>query len=168
MDRSYYLSLRQDFAPQDIKLVVVAESPPVSGKYFYDTTGATTEHLFSALMRRVGFSPLSKAEGLRELQRLGWILIDATYEPVDKLVGPPRDQVLVRDFPLLVADLAAVTNNQTPIVLIKTNVCRVLEARLVAQGYNVINRGRIIYFPSHGRQKQFAQQFDEVLKDASI
>jgi hypothetical protein len=29
----------------------VAESPPASGLYFYDETGATTEPLFAALMR---------------------------------------------------------------------------------------------------------------------
>jgi hypothetical protein len=62
--------------------VTIAESPPASGKYFYDPTGATSEWLFAALMKQIGFSPSNKEEGLREFQRRGWILIDATYEPV--------------------------------------------------------------------------------------
>jgi hypothetical protein len=83
MKRSEYLDLRRLYEPQSlVRLVTIAESPPASGKYFYDPTGATSEWLFAALMKQIGFSPSNKEEGLREFQRRGWILIDATYEPV--------------------------------------------------------------------------------------
>jgi hypothetical protein len=83
MKRSEYLDLRRLYEPQSlVRLVIIAESPPASGKYFYDPTGATSEWLFAALMKQIGFSPSNKEEGLREFQRRGWILIDATYEPV--------------------------------------------------------------------------------------
>jgi hypothetical protein len=39
-DRAYYHSLRRLYEPDDIKLIVVAESPPHTGKYFYDKSGA--------------------------------------------------------------------------------------------------------------------------------
>jgi hypothetical protein len=153
MHRDYYHSLRQRFLPETVKLAVVAESPPASGKYFYDQTGAITEPLFSAFMRHLRISPLTKEQGLREFQKSGWILIDATYEPVDKLSPSARDQVIVRDYPLLLEDLARLVNKQTRIVLIKRNVCSLLEPRLERDGYRVINQGNVIYFPSHGRQK---------------
>jgi hypothetical protein len=44
-----YLSLRREFEPTTITLVIVAESPPASGKYFYDPDGEVSEPLFNAL-----------------------------------------------------------------------------------------------------------------------
>lgn len=73
------------YQPQKIGLLIVAESPPASGKYFYDPTGSTKEPLFSAIMKHLGLSPATKEVGLREFQLRGWVLVDATYQPVDKL-----------------------------------------------------------------------------------
>ena len=84
-DREYYLRFRREYEPENVRLVIVAESPPASGKYFYDPTGSTKEPLFAALMRQLGLSPINKEAGLRELQQRGWILVDATYQQVDKL-----------------------------------------------------------------------------------
>jgi hypothetical protein len=29
-------------------------------------------------------------------------------------------------------------------------------------GFNVLNNGRVVYFPSHGRQRDFDRQFREI------
>jgi hypothetical protein len=63
--RSRYLSFRRKFEPASIRLVIVAESPPHSGKYFYNPTGVMTEPLFAALMKQLGVDPKTKNEGLR-------------------------------------------------------------------------------------------------------
>ena len=80
--RNEYLAFRRKFEPENIRLVIVAESPPASGKYFYNPAGAVSEPLFAAFMLQLGFTPTTKEMGLREFQRRGWILVDATYEPV--------------------------------------------------------------------------------------
>ena len=95
--RSEYLAFRRSFEPESIRLVIVAESPPASGKYFYNPTGALTEPLFAGLMLQLGFSPTSKESGLREFQRRGWVLVDATYEPVNALSGAARNEVITGD-----------------------------------------------------------------------
>jgi hypothetical protein len=64
--RSDYLSLRREFEPMGVTLVIVAESPPISGKYFYDPDGEVSEALFNALMKQLGIQPKKKLEGLRE------------------------------------------------------------------------------------------------------
>ena len=51
-------------------------------------------------------------------------------------------------------------------VLIKANVCRMLEPKLAADDFILLNRGRVVDFPSSGRQKDFEPQFDAVLKSA--
>jgi hypothetical protein len=78
LTRDKYHALRRKFEPQNIRLVIIAESPPKTGKYFYNPAGVINEPLFSALMQQLGVKPTSKEEGLREFQRRGWILLDAT------------------------------------------------------------------------------------------
>jgi hypothetical protein len=168
MQRSEYLAYRSEFQPDSIKLVIVAESPPATGKYFYNPTGALAEPLFAALMKQISFVPATKESGLREFQRRGWILIDATYEPVNKLGKAAKDEVIVRDYPLLRDDLIALLRDRsTPLVLMKANVREVLEPRLTEDGFNVLNNGRAIYFPSHGWQPDFHRQFSAILKSTS-
>jgi hypothetical protein len=166
-ERDYYLRLRREHEPENIRLVIVAESPPASGKYFYDPTGSTKEPLFAAIMLQLGLSPVTKEIGLHVLQRRGWVLVDATYQPVDKLTkdaSHDRDEVIAKDYPLLLADLASLMPNRSiPLVLIKANVCRILEPLLLKDGFSVLNGGRAIYFPSHGRQTEFKDQFSAVL-----
>ena len=58
--------------------------------------------------------------------------------------------------------IALSPNLSVPLVLIKANVCKLLESRLRDDGFNVLNRGRAIYFPSHGWQGRFHIQFGEV------
>jgi len=164
-DRNAYLSMRRRYEPDIVRLAIVAESPPASGLYFYNPAGAVSEPLFRALMRQLPFLPATKESGLREFQRRGWVLVDATYEPVNELPNGKRDEMMTRDYHLLRDDLARLSPDRSvPLILIKENVCRLLEPRLKKDGFNVLNAGRVIYFPSHGRQKDFHRQFAAVLE----
>jgi hypothetical protein len=160
--RSEYLSMRREFEPtsERVKLVIVAESPPIGGKYFYNTSGEVTEPLFRALMRELGHITLkTKSEGLRKFKQRGWVLVDATYEQVNALDSPTRDRAILRDYSQLCDDLKQLLSTRwkkVPLVLIKANVCRLLEPLLKADGFNVLNpRGHIVPFPSHGHQSKF-------------
>jgi hypothetical protein len=163
--KEVYLTYRGAFAPERTKLVIVAESPPVSGLYFYNPDGKVTEPLFAAMMRQLTYSPRTKEDGLREFQGRGWLLVDATYEPVNGLGEKARDVIIVRDYPLLRSDLETLLPNKAvPIALVKANVCRLLEPWLNEDGFKVLNRGAPVYFPSNGRQAEFHKQFAAVLK----
>jgi hypothetical protein len=117
-------------------------------------------------MKQLGLSPNTKAAGLREFQQRGWVLVDATYQPIDKLKSASRDGVIIRDYPLLRDDLAQLNPDRSaPLILIKANVCKLLEPRLTADGFKVLNGGHSIYFPGHGRQNDFARQFRAVLSE---
>ena len=169
MERSDYIAYRSKFIPASIGLVIVAESPPSSGKYFYNPGGATSEPLFAALMAQLGITPITKESGLREFQRRGWVLVDATYEPVNAIkANRIRDAVIKRDYPLLRDDLSGILPDRSvPVVLLKANVCRLLEPSLTDDGFNVLNRGCVVYFPGTGRQSDFHRQFSGVLQSAN-
>src|SRR6266571_752873 len=163
--RAEYIDLRRRYEPESIRLVIIAESPPASGKYFYDPAGVSSEPLFAALMKQLRLSPLTKEDGLREFQRSGWVLVDATYEPVNKLAASGRDRAIDRDYPLLRDDLASLMSDRSiSLVVIKKNVCRILKPKLVQDGFNVLNGDRLIYFPSTGQQKEFHRQFGAILE----
>ncbi len=169
MNRDDYLRLRRPYEPEHaaVRIVIVAESPPMSGKYFYDPAGKPSEPLFSALLLQLGSDRVATKEaGLLLFQRAGWVLVDATYEPVNGRSKAERDRAIERDYPLLRADLdSLIPGRSAPLILIKANVCRVLEPRLAADRFIVLNRRRDIYFPSNGRQPDFARQFRDVVRD---
>jgi hypothetical protein len=159
------MRLRRAYTPERLKLAIVAESPPASGKYFYDDKGKVSEPLFAALMQHVGFEDgraPTKADGLRRFQEKGWLLVDATYEPVNELPDRQKADVIKRDYASLRHDLEGLGGPH--LILIKANVCRLLEPLLVHDGFNVLNRGRVVYFPSNGRQREFHQQFSDILR----
>jgi hypothetical protein len=162
--RSEYLSLRRVYEPSRPTLIIVAESPPASGRYFYNPQGSITEPLFAALVKQLGVSAASKEAGLLEFQRHGWVLVDATYQPVNALSPSGRNAVVRRDYPQLRQDLRVLTGGRsTPLLLLKANICRILEPQLIGDGFNVINRGRVVYFPSTGQQLRFHGQFAGIL-----
>ena len=167
--RGEYFHLRRRFEPTSVALVIVAKSPPISGKYFYDPDGKVSEPLFSALMKQLSIEPETKFRGLTEFQRQGWALVDATYDPVNAHDKRGRDLVIDRGYPELCSDLTrllATRWSKVPLVLIKANVCKLLDPRLEKDGFNVLNKGRIVYFPSSGRQRDFDRQFREIVPQA--
>lgn len=156
--RSYYVALREQYRPSDVRLIFIAESPPVSGKYFYDKLGTVTEPLFRAMMFDIlHIQPETKYEGLMAFKDQGYLLVDATYSPVNTISSnSERDEVILADYPALVADLLEITpDRSTRIIIIKANVCRLLDVRLTQDKFNVLNNGLVIPFPSTGQQGNF-------------
>ena len=94
-------------------------------------------------------------------------MADATYEPVnvDAYKKVERNGIIMRDYPLLRHDLLSLTPDRSvPIIVIKSNVCELLDPALSSDGFNVLNRGQKIFFPSNGRQTDFHRQFADVLR----
>jgi hypothetical protein len=167
LDKAHYLRLRNEYEPKHPRLIFVAESPPASGKYFYDPSGRKTEPLFAATMRLVLSSPpQSIVNGLDAFRDSGYVLVDATYQPVNKgLSNRQREEIILGDYSPLKMDLLSLTPQQDiPILLVKANVCRLLEPRLLQDGFKVINEGIVIPFPSTGNQKVFQTRIEPLLR----
>ena len=164
MTKSEYIQFRDRFTPENPKIIFILESPPVSGLYFYNPNGKTTEPLFKAMMKDVlEITPNTKEEGLREFAALGYLVIDATYTPVNNLDDEEADAIIDRDFPLLVEDLRKHAGVETAIVLVKANVCAALEPKLNVAGFKVLNDGVRIRFPGTGNQRKFRTAIRKVL-----
>ena len=49
-------------------------------------------------------------------------------------------------------------DKSVPIIMVKVNVCDVIDSRLTRDGFNVLNKGLRVYFPACGRQRTFREQ----------
>ncbi len=155
--KDYYLNLRKQYLPKKLKCIVIAESPPDSGKYFYDISGRIKEPLFSAFMKVLGINPNTNKEGLEIFQNKGFYLIDATYKQVNKYKNSKRNKMILDSFPDLLKDLKNLKAKKVPILLVKTNIFKLLSTRLTDNGFNILNDNFSIPFPSHSHQIKFYQ-----------
>lgn len=165
--KSHYHNLRKK--PSRLKLVFLLESPPASGKYFYDPDGKTTEPLFAAMMKAIGENPPTKEEGLAAFARKGLFLMDATYQPVNHIKNrTERDEAILADLPELIEDLNRnLPDRRVPLILVKANICRLLKGPIEAHGFNVIN-DEIVPFPSNGWQPVFHHRLQELFSKRKI
>jgi hypothetical protein len=168
--KAYYIELRARYQPLKIKLIFVLESPPQSGTYFYDPSGKTSETLFSAMMKVIGESPATKEEGLTRFAHQGFLLFNATYRPVNHMKNNrQRNEAILSDLAELIQDLTATSGKQRlKIVLVKANICRLLEKPLRSAGFNIINNGTVVPFPSHGHQTKFHQAIKKLFTQNRI
>jgi hypothetical protein len=158
LTRDEYIKFRDRYLPDRPKIVFVLESPPKSGRFFYNPKGSVSEPLFRAMMKDIlEIKPRSKDEGLREFASRGFLVIDATYTPLNyaHLKDREKNKKLLEEFPLLLNDLRSHTESDTGVVLVKANVYELLKPRLTAHGFTVLNGGKKIPFPSNGHQKTF-------------
>ncbi|MHC2584514.1 hypothetical protein ACVI1J_003303 [Bradyrhizobium diazoefficiens] len=66
------------------------------------------------------------------------------------------------DYPQPRIDITALSGGRSvPIILVKENVCRILEPVLLADNFNVIDKGRKVYLPVQGNQSKFDRQLRE-------
>ena len=114
MNKEYYLRLRDKYLPDTLKYIFLLESPPASGLYFYDESGKTSEPLFKEIMKLLDVTTTNKREGLKLFQKAGYLLADATYQPVNELKEKKRNDVILRDFSNLVEDLVKVSDVSRP------------------------------------------------------
>ena len=98
----------------------------------------------------------NKEDGLRQFQRRGFIVVDASYIPVNDLKGKARDDRIMEEYPALLEDLERlIPNKNVPLILVKVSVCRLLAQQLANEGFHVANQGTEIPFPGSGRQGEF-------------
>ncbi len=154
--RKNCLDLRNQYLPDDLRYIFITESPHPS-EFFYDEFGEKTEPFFAAMMSFLEFSADKKRDGLEHFQECGYLLMYATYQPVNDIKNPrEKKRKLLDDLDFLLKDLSSVNpNKESPLILVKKDVCVMLEAVLKQEGYNVLNDCEIVPFPVPYQRNQF-------------
>lgn len=124
-----------------------------------------SEHLFNEMMKALHYKPFDKRDGLNFFKNKGFFLVDATYKPVNHMKGRERNNTILADFNNLIDDLKKIDpNKKCPLILVKANVCRLLENKFTTEGFIALNKGHVIPFPSTGQQKRFHNEIGKILK----
>ena len=156
MNRERRRHAAQQYMPKHVRILLVAEAPPSDTDcYFYFCDVTSHDHLFRNVMLGLfGEKQLrmDKQKGLLKLKESAVFLIDLNLDPVNG-----------SDLIECVSDLVDRCRELTPdhIVLIKANVYDVAYDALSRAGLPVVDKR--IYFPSHGRQREFLRQFREAI-----
>ena len=153
--------LRKRYKPKTVKVLFVAESPPISDddevRFFYNPKQERWDYMYRAVMEAV-FSDFQYCSGekdkwLRKFQKHGYYMIDATDKPVNRYSAAERRQILKDSVKSKLREISKLVTKKTPIVLIKKNVFEAFNEPL-RNGYNVIHK-EFLPVPSHGHQARF-------------
>ena len=166
--KNFYKKLRDQYLPIHLKAIFISESPPVQFKnYFYNPEGTSSELLFQGLTNVIlGKKYTSKKEGLKDFSKAGYFLIDSIYTPINKLSDKMANDRIKKNYHYFIADIKMISKDSTniPLILIKKNIGKVLEDRLIKNGFFVLNYQSTLPFPRHYYYNDFKKRLRRILK----
>jgi hypothetical protein len=167
--------VRRKYRPRKVRFLLIAESPPSSGGFFYFGTTIGKDHLFRETMKALEFWPenepmrrgVDKRLMLRRFQTMGFYLLDTCVSPVDKLPQTERRKSVLSQTPRLVKDVF--TANPYHIFIVKSSIFNPVSIALRESGLlpRVLNTGPVP-FPSHGNQRIYRSMLRRAVRKAHL
>lgn len=168
----WYAERRARWKPQQIRLLLIAESAPDDGgdpanrRFFYDDHLTGKDGLFREVVRALYddpplvSGPNAKKPWLERLRAGGVFLIDLAAVPVNEFGASDRAAAPSRN----VAETTRLATELRPegIVLVKQNVFDLLSGPIRAAGLPLLH-DEFIPFPGSGQQKRFRERFTAAL-----
>lgn len=159
-----YKSYANKFKPKVIKYLFIGESPPKTQegqklRYFYNyenekDTNTLLSNISCIFLEKKFFKVDNKEEFLKELQKKGVFLLDATYEPINKKSKGERIEKIKKGYLLLKMNIFSLKlNPKLKIFLIHNNVIEAIG--------NLIRRDFVDFqifdvgFPTHYNDERF-------------
>jgi len=166
---------RRKYRPRKVRLLLIAESPPSSGGFFYFPKTIGKDHFFRETMKALELWPrnepmrrgVDKRSMLRHFQSMGFYLLDTCVLPVDKLRPTKRREAVLSQTRRLVNDVIEV--DPTRILIVKSSIFTPVRIALRDAGLwaRVLNTGPIP-FPSHGNQGSYRSLLRRALRRAHL
>ncbi len=154
--------LRSQFLPNQIDILLVGESPPKKGRFFYDTCAMTTftSRPFESVFER-SFSDNSEFLGFFKEQNC--FLDDLSHEPVDHLDKNDREDVL-KNCIVPLADRLAKWQPKVVCIVLKKIEPYVRSAIIKSGIYATVY---VLPFPGNGHQNKYISELTKVIKKHS-
>jgi hypothetical protein len=173
-----YEQIRQHYRPDVIKFLLIAESPPPpaaaeGSRHFYRTDRVrpddrlflnTVKALYPELASKTDTEiEQNKEAWLRRLQTDGIYMIEALETSMRHEVSKKQRQENIRQaLPRLVERVRELADDQTGLILIKSNVNDVAAGPLRQAGFKVLNDGLVDY-PGHYNQAAYRQKLAKLV-----
>lgn len=151
--------LRQSFKPVNIRILLIGESAPESGQFFYYRS-RMTKHISKAFEQVFGILFRDGSEFLKYFQAKGCYLDDLSPIPVNKMSKTERDKTLKDSIGELSKRICSY--NPTVIVIVLKKI-----DKYVKEAIDLSEVRCPVYtlpFPGNGYQNEFIQEFSRILK----
>ena len=154
--------IRNSFRPKKIRLLLIGESPPSGGKFFYVHSPMTsyTARAFEKAHKR-DFSSQDQTEFLEYFKTCGCYLDDVCHFPIDGFDDEKRKQALAENVPALTARLKDFRPEAIAIVLKKVET-HVRVAIVLAE---IKPEVFVLPFPGHGHQGKYIDLLEKIVKE---
>lgn len=168
-----YETTRLRYKPDHIRLLFIAESQPPaadvsSSRQFYRSDRIRkNDRLFvntiKALYPEVADQTEQQIEDqkeswLRRFQSDGYYMIEALDESlVHEVTKPQRQDLIRKNLPKLLEKVSELANNDTSIILIKSNVFDVVAGPLRQAGFQVLNT-QLVDYPGQFNQRAYREK----------
>lgn len=173
-----YDSLRETYKPKHLRVLMIAESPPPdtstdSSRHFYRSDKVRkNDRLFTNTMRALYPETASVQEAeleaqkdiwLRRFQTDGWYMIEALETSLPHAVTKSqRQQKIKESLPRLLKRVRKLADNDTKIILVKSNVFEVATTSLRDAGFNVLNTALLDY-PGRYNQRAYREKLSDLV-----
>ncbi len=171
---SEYDKIREQYRPDHIKVLMIAESqPPAAGidssRHFYRTDRVRTgDRLFTNTVKALYPAAADKTEAeiqvekehwLRHFQANGWYMIEALEQSQPhKTTKPERQELIQNNLPRLLERVKQLPlASDVKLILIKSNVFDVAAEPLRKAGYQVLNK-QLLDYPGQYNQAAYRQK----------
>jgi len=166
-----YAVAREKYKPTRINTLLIAESPPSSGGYFYSEKTIGKDHLFRETMKALKFWPINrpmrkgcdKRPMLKKFRSLGFLVIDTCEYPIDKF--PPKQRRIATIQGALTLPKRVQKLDPGQILIVKKTIFNPVKHVLNDAGFGErILNARPLPFPSHGNQSKFRTMMRRLVK----
>jgi hypothetical protein len=156
--------LRRTFHPRKVRILFVGESPPASGRFFYQADSGLYRAIREAFTK--AFPDLRERNFLKPFRNLGCYLVDLCETPVDRLKPKPRRKAHLEGEPSLSNSIRAL-RPKTIIVVVRSIARNVQRSELAANW-----SGQHIELPYPGRwirhRAAFIRQLVPILRQSFL
>lgn len=152
--------LRRKFRPRKVRILFVGESPPASGRFFYQADSGLYRATREAFLK--AFPVLRERDFLESFRGLGCYLVDLSERPVDRLQPKTRRKACIAGEPNLIKTFRTL-RPQIAIVVVRSIARNVQRSERRANWC-----GRHIELPYPGRwshhRNAFIRQLAPILR----
>lgn len=174
-----YEEIRQQYRPKHIKMLLIAESPPPpadvqsSRQFYYADRIRKDDRLFTNTIKALYPEAANKTEPELEqekqqwLERFaadGWYMIEALEESQEHEVTKKQRQSRIHDvLPRLIERVRELAEQDTKIILIKSNVFDVAAGPLRNAGFTVLNT-ELVDYPGRFNQQAYREKLAKLAR----
>ena len=165
-----FKAIRNKFKPEKISLIFLFESPLHDGGYFYDHKSLKSDVVFKPMMKLIDFkynflNEQIKIQGLKKFKESGYFTVEATYQPVNTITNEGvKNNLILKNSEGLIKDLKSINahKEQTPIIIVRSNLFKLYNQKLLKEGFNVINESIIVPFMANNKEDKFHRKILEI------